>query len=327
MLSVNIVSLDNGAGLSRDAQLLVDTLAAAGMRPRWFKGYVQHKGIRLLQRKGLLNWMLPRYDVNIFLERFHPSWFPTARKNVLIPNPEWFMPGEAPNLGGIDAVLCKSQDAVTTFSALGKSARWVGFTSENRYAGKVAAGEPMRALHVAGRSPHKGTAGLLSVWRKHPEWPMLTVVQRPLDEHTILDTVPAANIRFLTHRLTDAEILELQHTHPLHVMPSEVEGYGQAIAEAMSIGAIVLTTDAAPMNELVQPGRGIVVATHEIGKLHLATLVRADDAALEAAIADVLTWTVERCTAVGTAAREWFVANDKRFHADFPIALRDVVAA
>lgn len=279
----------------------------------------------LLQRRGALEWWLPRFDVNVFLERFHPSWFPFARHNVLIPNPEWFMEEQMAHLPGIDVVFCKTQHAVEVFNRLGKTTRWVGFTSSDHFNGTVAASQPLRALHLAGRSIDKGTDVVVAVWRLHPEWPALTVVQRPHVGKFGLDTTPAPNIRFLTHRLEDQEILALQRGHALHVLPSEVEGYGQTIVEALGVGAVVVTTDAPPMNELVTGERGVLVGVGPGTPMRLGVRVQADALALDSAIAQALSWPAETRTVIGMAAREWFTCNDARFRVEFVQAVKSLV--
>ena len=60
--------------------------------------------------------------------------------------------------------------------------------------------------------------------------------------------------------LDDAALRTLQNSHRFHLCLSEAEGWGHYIAEALSVGAITLTCDAAPMNELVTAERGLLVA-------------------------------------------------------------------
>ena len=322
--SINIIGLDNGSGLSVDAGLLRTIIEGAGSRVRWSTRPLPEPWQRRLERRGLLGWTQPWYDINIFLERFHPVWFPYATQNILVPNPEWFADEQLQHLAGIDEVFCKTQDAMQVFKALGKRSRWVGFTGRDFWQGTLAAVRPMRALHLAGRSEHKGTRYVLESWRRHPEWPELTVVQRPLDPATRLDTTPAGNIRFVAGRLSEQEIQHLRQEHPLWILPSEVEGYGQTLVEGLSVGAIVMTTDSPPMNEIVQPDRGVLVRARHAGALQLGSRYAVEPQALDDAVCDVLGWTLERRLATGTAARKWFLENDVRFRRDFTTALENL---
>lgn len=324
---VNIVGLDNGAGLSVDAQLLQGVLRAAGFEVDWFRSVRPAKWLTRLAKLEVLRWFLPRYDINLFLERVHSGWFPFAKRNVLIPNPEWFLEDHHLHLGGVDLVLCKTTDAQRAFQAIGKDTRWIGFTAEDRGNGALAATRtPLRALHVAGRSEHKGTRQVIDAWARHPEWPELTVVQRILDAGSALYAPRLPNVRYFSERLSDEVILSLQREHALYVLPSEVEGYGQALVEGMSLGAIVITTDAPPMNELVTPERGVIVEAGKGHRFHLGRRYKVLGPALENAIADVLNWSPERRRQVGAAARAWYVENDRRFRAEFPPLVASLLA-
>jgi glycosyltransferase involved in cell wall biosynthesis len=320
--SINIVGLDNGAGLSADARLLQTILQMAGCRAHWFRGLRPEKWITRLHRLKVPRWLLPSYDVNLFLEFAHPGWFPFAKLNVLIPNPEWFREEQHAHLSGIDLVLCKTVDAQRAFQALGKRTFWAGFTAEDRGGHMLAAmSRPMRALHVAGRSEHKGTRQVIDTWERHPEWPELTVVQRALDEGTPLYAPQLPNVRYFSERLSDEAVVALQRDHAIYILPSEVEGYGQSLVEGMSLGAIVVTTDAAPMNELVTPDRGVLVQARAGEPFRLGNRYQVIASELERALADVLTWSPERCERIGSAARAWYVQNDRRFRAEFPQVL------
>src|SRR5690606_13808773 len=132
-------------------------------------------------------------------------------------------------------------------------------------------------FHLAGKSPSKGTEALVAMWARHPEWPQLTIVQHPRRAKPI--GVP--NIRHVVRYVESSELTALQNRHGIHLCPSRVEGFGHYINEASGCAAVVLTTDAPPMNELVGEGRGVLVA-YEHSKPHLeGTRYYVDPADLE----------------------------------------------
>jgi glycosyltransferase involved in cell wall biosynthesis len=51
--------------------------------------------------------------------------------------------------------------------------------------------------------------------------------------------------------LAPAQLRQLQTDTPVHICPSQSEGWGHTINEARAVGALVLTTDYPPMNEFV----------------------------------------------------------------------------
>ena len=312
---IQLLGRDNGAGLSRDLELLAEALRAGGATV----------DVRGLSRRGrLAEWLTrlrfavgaPRYDANLMLERIRPEFFRTARRNVLVPNPEYFRPRDRHALAGIDEVWVKTRHAMPLFEALGARTRWIGFTSPDRNDPSV----PRRHafFHGPGRSNNKGTAALLALWARHPEWPTLTVAWRR--KRVELDHLPA-NVRLLRDRLDDATYRRLQNEHRFHLCPSQTEGYGHYLVEAMSCGAVVIAPDAPPMDELVTTERGVPVAARAVGRQDLATLYSADEAALEAAIERCIAMQADEAERLGQAARAWYEAN----RAAFPARLREAL--
>lgn len=323
-LSINIIGGNNGAGLAVDAQLLLNVLAESGLWATWSKGRQPRRLWRAAHGARLGAWT--QYDINVFLETVLPDWLPYACKNVLIPNPEWFREENLAHMHRIDRVLCKSESARQMFAGKGYRAKWIGFSGRDHFAGELAAGHDLSALHQAGRSEHKGTRFVVEAWRRHPEWPMLTVLRRSELSAPDFDVSPTNNIRFIQERLSDEAMLALQRQHPIHVMPSEAEGYGQALSESMSVGAVVVTTDAPPMNELIEPDRGMLVRAGMGQPMNFGFRYQVDVAALEVALAEVFSWSREARLAMGQAARCWFLENHRRFCQDLSAVLKTVVA-
>ena len=81
----------------------------------------------------------------------------------------------------------------------------------------------------------------------------------------------APNIDHRIGHLSDGELRRLQNSHRFHLCPSQTEGSGHYLVEALSVGATTLTLDAAPMNELVTADRGLLVPIAHTGTQYLAT--------------------------------------------------------
>ncbi len=60
-----------------------------------------------------------RFDINLMDERLRPKYVPLARRNVLLPHPEWFDAAWTPDLRLIDRVFAKTRHAVPIFESLG----------------------------------------------------------------------------------------------------------------------------------------------------------------------------------------------------------------
>jgi glycosyltransferase involved in cell wall biosynthesis len=338
MKRINIVAWHNGGGLSRDIEILFSALqgsdfdlhvngfplAQAPVRRQRIVHRISNLAYAWRHRRQLTS---APYDVNIFLEDISPAFFRYARVNAFIPNPEWFKRYQRLYLRGIDVVLCKTRGAQATFDALGSRTRLISFTSEDRRdtAGRHA--QQPGFLHVAGRSWQKGTGALIDAWLKHPEWPLLTIVQNAKTyAQRRVKPIDAPNIRHLLQRLDDGELQALQNTYTLHLCPSEAEGFGHCIAEAMSCGALTLTTDAPPMNELITPERGILVRYHRMRKQRAGANYYVDPLDLEHKIGIMLRMDAASRQGLGQQARAWYEENDRAFRARLVDALGEASA-
>ncbi|GAB2627052.1 glycosyltransferase [Novilysobacter erysipheiresistens] len=320
MSLVRIFGRDNGAGLARDMRLVAHLMQQAGHDVD-VVGFGNEKGIRMLREAGL--WVARgwrgRADLQVSLEHVYSMSLALGRRNVLIPNPEWFRDKWTPLLPRFDALLCKTRHAERIFGELGCRTRHIGFTSEDRLDAAVPREDAF--LHLAGRSPVKGTEAVLAAWRRRSDWPRLVVLQGPRYARR---GPPAANIEHRIGKADDAEVRRLQNAHRFHIGPSEAEGFGHCLMEAMSVGAITLTVDGEPMNELVDDSHGVLIPPSSVGSLGLAPSYRVDPVGIEAAVDRVLAMPVAEREARSRRARARFEANDAAFRNNFvQIAMED----
>lgn len=312
---IQLLGRDNGAGLSRDLQLLADALRQAGAEVT-LTGLDRRGVLARLATRLKLALGKPRFDLNLMLERVRPEFARAARRNVLVPNPEYFDADSRAGLGVIDEVWCKTRHAVDAFQALGKPCRRIGFASPDRYLPAVACQPGF--FHGPGRSNNKGTRALIALWARHPQWPPLIVVWRR--KRVELGELPA-NVQLVREHLDDAAYQALQNRYRFHLCPSQTEGFGHYLVEAMSCAAVVLTLDAPPMNELVTPARGVLVPAMPIGRQDLATTYGFDEKAMSAAIERCLAMSADEAEALGQAARQWFLQRQPAL----VLALREAI--
>ena len=275
-LSVNIIGWDNGGGLSRDIELLCDVLETHGCTVfvnRMYRGARQLPSLSRAARRLCASRFgkfavrrvgcRPPYALNIHLEEPQPGYFWLARRNVLIPNQEMFTLRSIPHLSGITEVWAKTRISLKLFTQLGCSVRLLGWSGTDRREPGAGVIKRNVGLHVAGSSTATGTDAVLGVWGRNPSWPTLQVLRRP---HNYLGrAVPwrerdaRPNIEMVTDRVEEQALRRLQNESALYVCPSEAEGFGHIVLEGLSVGGVVITTDAPPMNELVTPDTGLLV--------------------------------------------------------------------
>jgi len=248
------------------------------------------------------------------LEHLWPDELVRSRCNVALPNPEWFDHRDQHFVTSIDRIWAKTHNAALIFIRLGHPTSWLGFHSEDRYDPTVP--RERKFFHLAGGSRIKGTDRLMAVWRRHPEWPTLTVLQHPREAH------PGPSAPNIVHRLgyldaSDpahyAELKRLQNSHIFHLCLSETDGWGHYLVEALGVGAVTVTVDAPPMNELVTRERGMLVPYADTGNMALAKTFYFDEHVLEQTIEHALGLGDAELGALGERGREWFIQNRNTF--------------
>ena len=302
MIENLVVARSNNYGLERDAALLSEAIRQAG------------GGVELSPINGRRLWdrIVKRQVAEriIHLERAFPNWFSAARENVLIPNQERFPRRHIGRLKGIDRVLAKTRHAAGIFSDLGVATEYLGFTSPDRRDSGIVK-DWRRFFHLAGGSTLKGTEDVLALWARHPQWPELVVVQKASNAPA---HVPD-NVTLIPGYVDEGELRRLQNACGIHICPSRSEGWGHNIVEGMSCGALVLTTDAPPMNEHITEECGLLIAYARSEPRHLGINYYVDPQALEAAIERTLSMTEVEKAELGEKARSRYLQIDTDFRA------------
>jgi glycosyltransferase involved in cell wall biosynthesis len=215
----------------------------------------------------------------------------------------------------LDFVLCKTPSGVEAFRDLPVPCRMLGFTSPDKRIHGFERSGPLRCLHLSGQSAVKGSEAVVEAWSRHPEWPELIVIRRAQryggEEAPQLPPLP--NVRYETDYVPAERLRLLQNECEVHVLPSQAEAYGHIIGEALSCGAVVVTTDAAPMNELVTRDRGVLVRVARSEPMRRSTRNYVDVTALETELNRVFAMSAEQRAALGRNARAWYEAQDAAF--------------
>ncbi|MGH6727176.1 MAG: glycosyltransferase [Pseudolabrys sp.] len=262
-------------------------------------------------------------DAVIFFERMvdHPN-LTAARHRILIPNPERLMPHI------VDAASCLTEMWHKTHVSVAPLAKalpnlrhtYIGFTSADFSGNKP---DFNRFIHFKGSSPQKQTEIVMAAWRIHPEWPELNV-QSYVRDSAFLDFpewLRWRNIRMKYCLLPPDQYRSEVTRAGVHLCPSSVEGFGHYINEARSMGALIVTTNAAPMNELVDNTCGVLVTPVRTEPQNFAVRHIIDVAGFEKAIQTVLDMSFEQRKALGAEARRRYLTD----HDQFRTALKDQV--
>ncbi|HYM35394.1 MAG TPA: glycosyltransferase [Steroidobacteraceae bacterium] len=311
MIRVNIIGKSNNVGLTRDIHILADALRTLDCEVN-----VSEMGSRdSRRRKSILQRILrrfatkkrtPKYDLNLMLEHVWTQFAADGRINVVVANPDFFDRHDVVAVRRMGKVWAKTVLTQRIFSQMGCLATYIGFDSIDRY--DASCRREKIFFHLVGSSPLKGTDRLLEIWSRHPEWPSLVVVGR------LKSTPPrATNVKIISEYLDDAQLLRLQNECAVHVCTSETESWGHYLVEGLSVGAVVITLSAPPMNELVTPERGILLACKPHGFQQLLQRYVFDEEALSAAVARIAAMSPQEFAKIGAAARRWYLENKAGF--------------
>lgn len=291
-LTINIISNKNGVGLSQDIDILLAELTKLGHQPRFVADTDSNPPSKA--------------DINLFIQPLNIKFFPYAERNYLFPNAEWnfLSPQE---LAKFDMILCKTKEAERIFRPFNAHVIYANFTSKDCYNEKESKNFKS-FFHLAGASIHKGTETLITTWLDNPNFPPLFVIRHKGNK----SYPPATNLEIIHEYLAVDKLRSMQNQCGFHICPSETEGFGHYIMEAMSCGSVVVTTDAPPMNEFVLDKR-CLIGYSQAYSWNLATNYSIDQLKLEQVVADLLNLPIQELEEIGRKNREFYLKKDQLF--------------
>lgn len=303
-LTFNIIShsLTNGAGKEVDVSIITGELEKLG-----------HK-FNLCDYE-VLTTLPPSADINIFLAQLKPEWNKTATRNWFIPNPE-LCKEDLQDIKDMDLILCKTKETERIFTPLCDHVYYIGFTSIDHFHPNVEKNFH-QYLHVAGKSRAKGTTNILNIWKHHPELPSLTAIRH---NPFVQTTIRHRNYKIITKRLPLEQLLTLQNTSGIHLCPSRAEGFGHYIMEGMSTEAVILTTDAPPMNEFITDPRFLIKYSSTEKRQYAKAYVVDDKDFLEKlkALQEI---SAEELREIGKNNRQEYLRRGQAFKENFKILI------
>ena len=245
--TVNIITnITNGAGLERDATLFAALLESMGHKWRMIAYDRPHTGIAYPA------------DINLFIEVMVASLLNNAPVNWFMPNSEWYDAFTAEcALPRINTVLCKTHDCEAIWGKKLGRTYYTGFEATDMSNNTPVLSKELAFLHLAGNSGTKNTDAVIDCWRMYaPPYPIMIVSRDPAIR---VKCHGVANVRY-EQRLADSHVTHFFNNHIFHLRPSEYEGYGQGLHEALGCGGIVITTQAPPMNEFPGVPQELMIA-------------------------------------------------------------------
>lgn len=264
MAKIVILYSSAGLGLAKDARVLQAALLGSNYKVELQEfsqtdiasdSYVKNIIIRFLFKfnviyfwRKLLGALLPKpTTIFLHLENIHYKKLYINATHILIPNQEWFRVSGISLLPHIHQVWCKTHLAYSIFNELGVPTRYIGFSLGQEPLLDQSELSKFEFFSRIGRSAYRGAEKLVSIWSQHPEWPTLNLV---IDASRRIYPCPA-NVIYVDEFLSVEDYHAYADRFVFHLYATETEGFGHSIYESMRAGAIVLLTNAPPMNEIV----------------------------------------------------------------------------
>jgi mannosyltransferase OCH1-like enzyme len=222
------------------------------------------------------------------------------------------------NQKSTSTILCKTKH---TYDILNnkfpsKNIIYTGFTSLDKYNPNIQKNY-RKFIHVAGKSPSKGTIPIINAWKKHPEWPELLFIWRPDDNRSrdkYQNIKPTNNIKIINKYLPISELDYYMNEYGIHICASEYEGFGHYINEARSTKAVVLYSDAMGINEFFTDNNGIPIKTQKSEIINtLCPTYQTTPEYIEKAVLQALNMNDSELIHMGEVARINFLYNDQKF--------------
>lgn len=118
-------------------------------------------------------------------------------------------------------------------------------------------------------SIQKGTSRILDCWITRPDLPPVDIYiaeelyKSQFASHFDPFIQKASNIQLHIGKLDSTQFGKLITESSFFLCPSFQEGYGHYINQARASGGVILTTDVAPMNELITRDSGVLVSARK----------------------------------------------------------------
>lgn len=164
--------------------------------------------------------------------------------------------------------------------------------------------------HFPGKSKTRHTQDIINIWLKNPELPSLKIQAYNFDI-SLPFWLQKNNLSLFLGFLEEKNYISEYSKNGIHICTSQMEGFGHYINEARSIGALVITLDAPPMNELIDSNSGIVVPVEKSINHHHGKRFIANPEAIEFAILEVSKMPIATRKELGANARNRFL-NERR---------------
>jgi len=259
---VRIIKPYASIGLDIDVKVYVE----------FFKTYYPNYKVLISESNVVINEI---DDIHIYISNTNHELVKKAKIRMFMINHELFFQKEddLKVLRHIDYVLCRTMIGVEWADKIKKNHNLTYKTVYTKFTSlfKVIDTEKIYnlILHSAGQHHWKQTDVIVKTWKKYPDLPPIVITCTDQCYRNIVNIIGAhipKNMTLYTKLIDSDKFIEIKNKAGIHLCPSIVEGYGHYINEARKVKSLVITTNIAPMNELINENSGVLINCSSFGK-------------------------------------------------------------
>ena len=254
----------------------------------------------------------------INLEQIYKLSDPRASNalHILIPNPEWISPVSGARIFQMSEIWHKTHYSKLVFQNAFPEKRhiYIGFTSIDP---GYNAHHNRNFAHFKGKSVTRNSEKILSIWYRRRDLPELKLQfftnALEADFFAFPEWLNWQNISVKMGNVSNEDYFEGLSSAGIHLCTSEVEGFGHYINESRAMGAVIITTDAPPMNELIDSQSGVLISPLSTTQMSLGFRHLISEESIEEAINQVLKISDEELMLIRKNARKRYLKDRQNF--------------
>jgi hypothetical protein len=319
-INIYIIAADS-IGLRVDSAVVASGLAAAaantGIEIAVFEVIINIKSLNKSDNSLVLE--LPtKPNVIINLEQIYKLSDPRVDKalHILIPNPEWLSPITGERVSKMAFIWHKTRYSHLVIKSVypDKKHKYIGFTSLDPGCNVI---KNKEFAHFKGKSVTRNSEKILSIWYRREDLPVLKLHfftnSLEADFFIFPEWLRWRNINVRMGKIPKENYFNEISKAGIHLCTSEVEGFGHYINESRAMGALIITTDGAPMNEMVDSNSGILIPTIANTQMSLGKRYLISEDGIEQAINQALSMKDEDIRLFCDNARTRFLKERQEY--------------
>jgi hypothetical protein len=265
-------------------------------------------------------------DIHIYISNADNRWFKYTNKKYFMVNHELFYQSEKDrsSISSIDVALCRTHvgsewaqkvKSEQNFKYEVRETKFTTFFTELNITKHWHV-----ILHSAGEHHWKQTDAVIKAWQSHPNLPLIIITctnqcLKNIEPILKKDGYPK-NMHFHKKMLEYDEFVLTKNKIGMHLCPSIVEGYGHYINEARKVKSLVITTNMAPMNELIDNTCGVLIDCSSYGtKKNGAPLCFVTDEEIYRGVMKAVNLTIDERKALANIAYSRYLEDTHTFEA------------